>query len=162
MNPRRLFPTIPPIVLMPFFFFPIAAFAVADKTPPVVSITSPASGTVYSSLQTVTLIASASDDVGVTKVEFYDGTTLRSTDTTVPYTLAWTFTSANNGAHSWTAKAYDASGKSTTSTAITLTVNIVDTAAPSIPTGLTAVATSCSQVNLSWTGSSDTGGSGLA
>ncbi|HZV47298.1 MAG TPA: fibronectin type III domain-containing protein, partial [Thermodesulfovibrionales bacterium] len=36
-----------------------------------------------------------------------------------------------------------------------------DTTAPTVPTGLTATAASCSQVNLSWTASTDTGGSGL-
>src|SRR5262245_37740231 len=122
MIPRQPSPTILPIVLLTLFFFPVVAFAVPDKTPPVVSITSPANGTVYSIPQTVTLTVSASDDVGVTKVEFYDGTTLMSTDTIVPYTLAWSLSSPNNGTHSWTAKAYDASGKSSISTAVSLTV----------------------------------------
>jgi YD repeat-containing protein len=36
-----------------------------------------------------------------------------------------------------------------------------DTQAPSTPSGLTATATSSAQINLSWTGSTDTGGSGL-
>jgi hypothetical protein len=136
----------------------------SDATPPLVSITSPATGTIYSSAQSVTIAASASDDVGVTRVEFYDGTTLMSSDTSTPYSYAWSFTSTNNGAHAWTCKAYDASGKSTTSTVVSLTVSIsvADTTAPSIPTGLTAAAASCSQINLSWTGSTDTGGSGLA
>ena len=33
--------------------------------------------------------------------------------------------------------------------------------APTVPAGLTATAASCSQINLSWTASTDTGGSGL-
>ena len=33
--------------------------------------------------------------------------------------------------------------------------------APTVPTGLTATAASCSQINLSWSASTDTGGSGL-
>src|SRR5260370_16361100 len=37
-----------------------------------------------------------------------------------------------------------------------------DTTAPTVPTGLTASAVSSSQVNLVWSGSTDTGGSGLA
>src|SRR5206468_4098975 len=36
-----------------------------------------------------------------------------------------------------------------------------DTIAPTVPTGLTATAVSCSQINLAWTASIDTGGSGL-
>src|SRR6185369_8624632 len=95
-----------------------------DTTPPSVSISSPASGTTYTTAQTVTITAAASDTVGVTKVEFYDGATLKATDTTAPYTYAWAITSANNGAHSWTAKAYDAANNSMVSAAVILTVNI--------------------------------------
>jgi len=36
-----------------------------------------------------------------------------------------------------------------------------DTVAPSVPTGLSVTAASCSQINLSWNASTDTGGSGL-
>ena len=36
-----------------------------------------------------------------------------------------------------------------------------DTTAPSVPAGLTASAASCSQINLAWIASTDTGGSGL-
>jgi hypothetical protein len=112
------------------FFLPGVASAAQN---PLVSITSPATGTIYSSPQSVTITASASDNVGVTRVEFYDGTTLKSTDTSAPYSYVWSFTSANNGVHAWTCKAYDASGKSTTSTVISLTVSILaDTTAPAI------------------------------
>jgi YD repeat-containing protein len=37
----------------------------------------------------------------------------------------------------------------------------VDVTPPSVPSGLTATAVSASQINLSWSGSTDTGGSGL-
>ena len=57
-------------------------------------------------------------------MEFYDGAVLASTDATAPYTAAWSFTSANNGAHAWTARAYDAAGNVATSAVVTLTVNI--------------------------------------
>jgi len=159
MNPRSPKSTLS-IVLLLAFFLPGVASAAQQ---PLVSITSPATGTIYSSPQSVTITASASDNVGVTRVEFYDGTTLKSTDTSAPYSHTWIFTSTNNGVHAWTCKAYDASGKSTTSTVVSLTVSIlVDTTAPSVPTGLTASAASCSQIYLSWTASTDTGGSGLA
>src|SRR5262249_20947787 len=48
------------------------------------------------------------------------------------------------------------SGYSNTASAVTR-----DTIAPSVPTGVTGSAVSCSQVNLSWNASTDTGGSGL-
>ena len=73
----------------------------------------------------MTLSASASDNVGVTKVEFYRGTTLINTDTTAPYSYADAFSSsAQNGTYSYTAKAFDAAGNNKTSTAATATVNI--------------------------------------
>src|SRR5262249_59786096 len=81
------------------------------------------------SAQRVPTTASASDSAGVTRVEFYDGTTLKSTATTAPYVFAWAFTGTDNGAHSWTAKAYDAAGNSSASAAVVLTVSI-DTVAP--------------------------------
>jgi uncharacterized protein (AIM24 family) len=98
--------------------------ACPDTTAPTVSISSPASGTTYTTAQTVTITASASDNVGVTKVEFYQNGVLRSTDTTSPYTHSWSFTGADNGTHSWTARAYDAANNSTLSSAVSLTVNI--------------------------------------
>ena len=72
------------------------------------AISSPANGTTYTSAQTVSIDASATDAVGVTKVEFYDGATLKGTDTTAPYGYSWSFSGADNGPHNWTAKAYDA------------------------------------------------------
>ena len=95
-----------------------------DTTPPSVSITNPVSGTTYTAAQTVTLLATASDNVGVARVEFYDTGVLKSTDNTAPYSAVWSFTIANNGVHSWTARAYDAAGNVTTSAVVTLTVNI--------------------------------------
>jgi hypothetical protein len=43
-----------------------------------------------------------------------------------------------------------------------VSVSCADTAAPSVPAGLSATSTSASQINLSWSTSTDTGGSGLA
>src|SRR5258706_2027829 len=118
------------------------------KQPPTVSINSPVSGTSYTSAQTVTITASASDNRGVTKVEFYDGGVLKGTDTTSPYTWAWAFTSANNGTHSWTAKAYDADGNTTVSSPVNLTVNI---------TGSAPLATTTAAGNISSTSAAANG-----
>jgi len=70
------------------------------------------------------LTATATDNVGVSRVEFYDGTTLLSTDTAAPYTQSVALTAANNGSHAYTAKAFDAAGNAATSAVVSVTVNI--------------------------------------
>lgn len=70
---------------------------------------------------TVTLTASASDSGGrVTKVEFFDAATLIGSDTTAPYSVAWTPVAV--GAHSLTARATDDAGATTTSPAVLVSV----------------------------------------
>ncbi|HYM60781.1 MAG TPA: Ig-like domain-containing protein [Thermoanaerobaculia bacterium] len=96
-----------------------------DTQSPTVSITAPASGATVSG--TVAVNATASDNVGVTKVEFYLDGTLKSTDTTSPYSWSWDTTSSSNGSHTLTAKAYDAAGNIGTSSAIPVTVDNVVT-----------------------------------
>src|SRR5215813_14110035 len=78
------------------------------------------------------ITATASVNVGVSRVEFYDGATLKGTATAPPYTFAWPVSSASNGLHSWTAKAYDAAGNNATSTAVSVTVNIAVVGTPTL------------------------------
>ncbi|MBI2932862.1 MAG: fibronectin type III domain-containing protein, partial [Planctomycetes bacterium] len=61
-------------------------------------------------------------------------------------------------------RAYDNAGNNSayTSTVNALTPAVNETTPPSTPGGLTATAMSTSQINLSWTASTDTGGSTLA
>lgn len=102
-----------------------------DTTAPSVSITSPAPGS--SIAATVTLAATASDDAGVTSVQFLlDGNNLGSPDGTPPYSLAWDTTGVANGGHVLAALARDAAGNTTTSTSVNVTVNnpAPDTTAP--------------------------------
>lgn len=101
------------------------AGGVSDTQAPTVSITAPTSGSTVSGTTTVT--ASASDNVGVTKVEFYLDGLLQSTDTTSPYAWSWSTTSASNGSHSVLAKGYDAAGNVGTSPTVTVTVSNVVT-----------------------------------
>ena len=96
----------------------------SDTTPPTVSITSPTSGTTYTTPQTVNIIAAASDNVGLSHVDFYDDSTLKASNPMGPYVAPWAFTSADNGTHNWTARAYDTSGNMTISSVVSLTVNI--------------------------------------
>lgn len=95
----------------------------SDVTPPTVSLS--ATPTSLTSAGTVSLTAPASDDVGVTKVEFYRNGTLLSTDTSSPFTASDSFSSnTQNGTYGYTAKAYDAAGHTTTSSVANVTVNL--------------------------------------
>jgi len=93
----------------------------SDTTAPITAITAPAAGATLSG--TVTVSASASDNVGLSKVEFYAGTTLLGTDTTAPYSLSWDTTAVVNGGYALTSKAYDTSGNTATSSAVSVTVS---------------------------------------
>ncbi|MFT3841926.1 MAG: Ig-like domain-containing protein [Myxococcaceae bacterium] len=91
-------------------------------TAPMVSLA--ASNTDVTAAGDVSLIAVAVDDGAIAKVEFYEGATLVSTATMAPYAHVVTYAIADNGSHSYTAKAYDSGSKSTTSAAVTVNVNI--------------------------------------
>jgi hypothetical protein len=85
--------------------------------PPVISVSeSGISGT-------ITFSATATDNIGVTKVEFYVDKTLKGTDTTSPYSMALDSLTLAEGSHSLTGKAYDTVGNMSTSPAVTFTVN---------------------------------------
>lgn len=122
--------------------------ATADTTAPTVSLTPPAS--IVSG--TVSLTASASDNIGVIGVKFLlDGNTLIGTeDTTSPYGVSWTTTTASNGSHALTAQARDAANNITTSTAVNITVdNQAPTGTVTINGG--AAATKSTSVTLTLT-----------
>jgi hypothetical protein len=72
---------------------------------------------------TITLSATASDNVGVTKVEFYVDGVLKGTDTTAAYSMTLDSTLLANGSHTLTAKAYDAAGNVATSSAVGFSVS---------------------------------------
>jgi len=93
-----------------------------DTTPPTVSITSPGNGATVSG--TISVTASASDNVGVAGVQFkLDGANLGAEDTSSPYGVSWNTTTVANGSHSLTATARDAAGNRTTSATVTVTVS---------------------------------------
>lgn len=92
-----------------------------DTTAPTTSITSPASGATLSG--TATLSADASDNVGVSRVEFYAGSSLIGTDSTAPYSVSWNTTAVANGGYTLTTKAFDAAGNQGTSGAVSVTVS---------------------------------------
>jgi subtilisin family serine protease len=90
-----------------------------DVTPPTVAITAPANGSTVTGL--VTISANASDNVGVTSVQFV-APGLNVTDATAPYSVTWDSALATNGLQTITAIARDAAGNQN-SHAITVTVN---------------------------------------
>ncbi len=93
-----------------------------DTQGPTVSITSPTAGASVAAGTTVAVSASASDDSGtVSKVEFYVDGTLKSTDTTSPYTYSWN-TAGLSGSHTVSAKAYDPSNNIGSASAITVNI----------------------------------------
>jgi beta-glucanase (GH16 family) len=90
----------------------------SDASAPSVAITAPKSGATVKRNTTVALAADASDNVAVSKVAFYNGTTLLGTDTSAPYTGSWK-TSSKRGYQTITAKAYDPAGNvATTSSTV--------------------------------------------
>ncbi|MFE0205275.1 glycoside hydrolase family 48 protein [Streptomyces sp. NPDC058985] len=90
--------------------------------PPITVLTSPEAGAVYSQGEAVPLAATAAaaDGAGVSKVEFYDDTTLLGTDTSAPYTHS--ASGLTVGSHSLVAKAYDSTGATGSSTPVGITV----------------------------------------
>lgn len=136
---------------------PAITVVIADKTPPTVSLsisptTNPAKGS-------ITLNANASDTggTGVSKVEFYVGTTLLATDTTSPYQASWDTTKYPDSSYSLTAKAYDGANPANTATSNTINVTVenTDKVAPSAPTNFRSTATNLTSVSLAWNASTD-------
>ncbi len=130
----------------------------SDTVSPSVSLTAPTNGATVSG--TVTVSASATDNVGIAKVEFSIDNTLVGTDTASPFTYGWNTAAATNGAHTLKAKAYDAAGNTATSSTLSVTVTggISDTTAPTVSiTFPTANATVAGAIDIAATASDDFG-----
>jgi hypothetical protein len=63
----------------------------------------------------VMLSASASDNVGITKVEFLADGSVIATDSEAPFEFTWDTSSASTGQHTIAARAYDAAGNASAS-----------------------------------------------
>jgi hypothetical protein len=98
---------------------------VIDLAAPVVS------ASVTGSAGRITLNATAVDNVGVTRVEFYLDGSLAGSSTAAPYTLAYDSTRLAKGSHSLVTKAYDAANNVGSSSAFAFTIdNTAGAAAP--------------------------------
>src|SRR5579885_544127 len=94
----------------------------SDTTPPTTSVGAPANGATVSG--TVTVTATASDNVGVTKMEVYiDGALKTSNTSSTSISYSWATTGVSNGSHTIQSKAYDAAGNVGSSATVTVTVS---------------------------------------
>src|SRR5438445_9967296 len=119
--------------------------ALADVTPPTVSLTAPVTGVTASG--TVMVSASATDNVGVVGVQFkLDGVNLGGEDTTNAYSISWNSTLVANGTHTFAAVARDAAGNLTTSAPVSVTVDNT----PPVISSVSAFNISSSQATISW------------
>jgi Bacterial Ig domain len=91
--------------------------ATVDTTAPVVSASSTGTS------GTITFNATATDNVGVTRVDFYVDNVLKGNSSTAPYSYAFASTTVTDGVHSLVAKAVDAAGNVGSSTAQNFTVS---------------------------------------
>ncbi len=88
---------------------------------PTINITSPVNSTNFTSPALIIMNATASDTNGsITKVDFYNGSTLLGTDTSTPFSFIWPNVTA--GTYSLTAKATDNENGIGTSLSISITV----------------------------------------
>ncbi|MFP2904000.1 Ig-like domain-containing protein [Pyxidicoccus sp. 3LFB2] len=92
----------------------------ADVQPPYVSLIAPGAGSFLRG--TVFVTATATDDVKVSRVDFYDGTALIGSDSQAPFGVSWN-TAAVSGLRSLTAQAFDTAGNATTSSAVSVRVD---------------------------------------
>ena len=125
-----------------------AAIAVVDTTPPTVGIDSLSNGAVVSGM--VDIIASASDNVGIEKVQFVVGSTYLGFELNDPYTKTWDSTVVPDGTYPVGVRAVDLAGNVSGWVGVTVTVaNAPDTTPPTVSiTSLTNGAIVSGTVNV--------------
>lgn len=113
-----------------------------DTIPPTVALTTPTSGATVAG--TMTVSATATDNVGVVGVQFkLDGANLGAEVTSQPYAMTWNTTTAASGGHVLAAVARDAAGNVGTSPGTPVTV------APTAGGSTDVTAPTISKMNLS-------------
>jgi len=115
--------------------------SILDTTPPTVTLTAPANGAKVKG--SVTLSATATDNVVVASVSFLVNGVVIGTDTTSPYSITWNSTSTADGLVSIAARAVDPSNNAATTTNSSVTVDNTppNTTITSGPTGSVASTT---------------------
>lgn len=92
---------------------------------PLVSISSPADNSSFSSSSNITIVATASSANTISKVEFFQGSSKLGEDFSNPYNFLWSNVPAGN--YTLTAKATDASNNSGTSAPVKIAVSTCST-----------------------------------
>lgn len=106
-----------------------------DNTPPSATMTAPMSGSTVNG--TVTVSATASDNVGVAEVDFLlDGVSI-GVDTTAPYSVTWDSRTTSNDQHTLSARARDTAGNFGVTSGV-VTITVANSSAPSLPSGMVA------------------------
>jgi YD repeat-containing protein len=137
-----------------------AATSLPFKTLDTVAPSVPTNVTATSTVSTTVNVSwtASTDNVAVTGYKVFRGGSQIGTSPTNSYADN---TTVGTTAYSYKVSAYDAvPNNSAQSSAANVTTP--DTIAPSVPSGLAATAVSSTRINLAWTASTDTGGSGLA
>lgn len=98
-----------------------------ENNPPTVQWLAPANGTQITAGQTISIVALAADDHGVSRVEFYADNVLYNTQPTpnlpTTYQAIFAWSSAQVGAHTLEAVAFDPSGNASAPATATINVN---------------------------------------
>jgi len=103
-------------------FIGFAVFMLIAYQPLVVRITSPADGAIFTARANIVISANSSEgNYSVSRVDFYQGATPICSSTTAPYSVTWSNVPIGN--YSLTAEATDDRGTTTTSDAVSITVN---------------------------------------
>jgi len=136
-----------------------------DTTAPAVSIGAPLGSSTVSGL--VPVDVSATDNVGVARVELRVNGATVATDTGAPFAFSWDSTKVANGNYTLTAYAVDGAGNAASSANVVVNVSntvakIVDTTAPTVvianPSNGTAVS---GTVSVSLSASDNSGSAGI-
>ncbi|MCC7382839.1 MAG: PHB depolymerase family esterase [Deltaproteobacteria bacterium] len=103
-----------------------------DTEPPAVNVTGPANSATVNG--TVNITVTASDNVGVARVEISINGQLKSTVTAAPYRFSWNTSTEANGSYAIRAVAFDAAGNSSTDddTRVEVTGGVSDTTPPAV------------------------------
>ena len=96
--------------------------AAGDAVLPSVSVTAPLAGATVAG--TVVVSASATDNIGIASVRFFDGAAqIGPLVTAAPFQVPWDTTDVVNGTHNLTATARDPAGNTSTSSVVAVTVS---------------------------------------